>query len=119
MKQTLLFLALLFVSITYGQHTIEVDTGDLSTFYYEKLSTVYERTGLEDIRQAQEKIVRIWTPSGTYIIINDKNAYFEDVNEIKEHQLVSYEIFKDKITTLYGSRAMHGVILIKVKELDT
>lgn len=48
------------------------------------------------------------------IVINGETSYFADINRLKEEELVAIHILKGaEATALYGSRAIHGVVLIE------
>lgn len=50
------------------------------------------------------------------ILINEKSAYLNDLNNLDETKIKSYKIITENPEVLFGSRAEYGVILISTKK---
>ena len=73
------------------------------TKFYKKLESELLDKNIEINDPRKQPLIRI----------NSQTAYFEDINNIEESKLKSYEILSKEQRTLYGTRGKFGVIIIE------
>lgn len=109
-----------------GQYSIKANQADILKFTHEGLTHTYHVTNTDktkvDVTLTRQKIIyKILStdlkPQNPLLVIDDKISDWERLQKINQEEMEEMQILTGvSATSLYGSRAANGVVLIKTKK---